>query len=125
MMARPKYSPQTDSNSHVITDFLKDITHYGGLPLDWADLSRYGGRMLDGCLCLGPLPIFCEIKTPEAYAKKNHDMTAGEKEFFDTWPSPKAFIVDEADIAEILRNWYPVAIGLQEIIERKANERRR
>ena len=121
-MARPKHNPRSDENHKIVSDFVNRIQTYGGMPLACRDMSKKGGSMVDWALCLGPLTIWPEVKTPEAFASKDNGMTAGELDFFETWPAPKALIVDDADIAEMLQNWYPVAMSLQAAIERKANE---
>ena len=112
-MRRIRY-PKTDANHSIVPDFINGVGGtYGGLPLAFRDVSRLGGSMLDWVICLGPLAIFVEVKTEEAYCSKDCGATKGERDFFRTWPGCKAFAVTTADMAEIVQNHLDAAYALQ------------
>ena len=118
-MRRIKY-PKTDANHSIVPDFINGVGGvYGGLRLTYRDVSKLGGSMLDWVISLGPLVIFVEVKTEEAYFSKDCGMTKGERDFFQTWPGCKAFAVTEADMAEIVQNHLDAAYSLQAALERK------
>ena len=117
MSRRPKH-PKPDENHSIVPDFINGLGGvYGGLPLAYRDLSKYGGSMLDYVIGLGPLAIFVEVKSEEAYRSKNCGATKGELDFFSTWPGCKAFAVTGADLAEIVNNHLEAAYALQAVLE--------
>ena len=93
MSRRPKYNPKTDENHNIVPDFIFAVGgSYRGYDLDYIDISKTGGRRVDYIIAVGDTNIFIEVKTPEAYATKNHGMTDGEQSFFRTWPGRKAIV---------------------------------
>ena len=118
-MSRIRY-PKTDANHSIVPDFVNGLGGtYGGLPLVYRDLSKYGGSILDYVICLGQLAIFVEVKTEEAYNSKDSGATKGELDFFSTWPGCKAFAVTGADLAEIVSNHLAAAYALKAALEAK------
>ena len=114
---RPKY-PKPDTNHDLVPVFCERLGYrWQGLLLKPMDTSKLGGEFLDWILNIGPLPVYIEVKTPEAYRKPNHDMTPGERDFFTNYPDiPKAIVSDYQQMADALDKWGPVAIRLQEIL---------
>ena len=118
-MPRTRY-PKTDANHSIVPDFINGLGGvYGGLTLDYRDVSKLGGSMLDHLFCVGPLVIVVEVKTEEAIRSKNMGMTKGESDFFNTWPGPKAICATISDVAEVARNHLSAAYALQAALERK------
>ena len=109
---RPRY-PKPDENHSIIKDYVDEVQIYGGLPLRCMDISKLGGEFVDWIVFLGPLTIFCEVKTPEAYQKKDYNLTEGEKKFFKFNPAPKYIIANEQHISDMLHDHLDAAYILE------------
>lgn len=121
MTRRPRYNPVTDRNHGIVPAFVDTWRgEYGGYKIDCMDISKTGGRSVDWIIAVGNINAFVEVKTPEAYARDGHGLTAGEAEFFRTWPGRKCIIdcierledfvigcVNELDALEENYNDYP------------------
>ena len=93
MTRRPRYNPKPDDNHALVPQFIDAVGGtYRGFPLDCMDISKTGGRRVDWIIAVGPINVFVEIKTPEAYASQDCGLTEGEREFFATWPGRKAIV---------------------------------
>lgn len=119
-MPRPKYAPNPDQNHRIPVEYLRDrcggfetrkdgntvayTANYHGEKILLIDLSKYGGVLTDWIIqnCETGKVLWLECKTPEAYAQKNHDMTAGESYLSDN-VSNFCFCVDDGDMENILK----------------------
>lgn len=109
MNYRPKHT-QRDLNHYIVKDVSEDLgLSYGGLPIYLVDVSDKGGEMLDWLLWLGGLCIAIEVKTEEAFRLKDHRLKPGESAFIAKCPGPKAIVVTEQDVADLLAKWYSIA----------------
>lgn len=98
-----------DDNHYIVRDFLMwgcagyddslvkkyklYKANYRGLLIVAYDMSKHGGAMSDWLVLAGSTaPMFVEVKTPEAYKRKDHDMTAGEMVLAALYPD-RFFIV--------------------------------
>ena len=98
----PSYRPQRatgkgDANHMIVRDYLRDrcggfitapkevrggsmgyAANYRGHLVTALDLSKFGGLLPDWLVACNGRVVLVEIKTPEAYAKINNNLTAGE-----------------------------------------------
>lgn len=72
---------------------IEDTSSHGGLSLDY----RFRGR--DG------ITLDIEVKTPEAYKAKDHDMTPGEKLYFETFPRHGYVITMAEELYIVIRGY--------------------
>jgi hypothetical protein len=96
---RPKH-PKPDANHRIVADFAA-IGHYRGYKVAAVDVSSLAATGFDWLLAVGAVNVCIEIKTPEAYASKDHGLTRGEQDFFATWPGRKAIICSYKMLANL------------------------
>ena len=120
-MSRPKRTNK-DANHWIPRDFLRDrcggfevvqfgkgtprayTANYRGVQVVLWDTADFGGVWSDWFMyCpLTGRSRWIEIKTDEAYGKKDHDMTDGEKWLESLEPLPFRIIVTEDAFSELI-----------------------
>lgn len=117
IIKKPKYVASLDKNHMIVRDFLRDIC--GGFEdhaeggyvcyaanlrgyRAWAvDTSRLGGLFLDWIIGVEQESCWVEIKTPEAYATKDHGLRPGERWTLDNLPARKEIATTADDVIHI------------------------
>lgn len=101
MTYRPKYTTRPDDNHKIVIDYLRDAcggyqsfksgntngysASRRGYTVFAIDTSKVGGLLPDWLIGASTFDharsqiALCEVKTPEAYKTKDHDLTDGEK----------------------------------------------
>ena len=118
-MTRPRYATAPDKNHRIPVEYLRDrcggfeankigkapayTANYQGYKIILIDLSKYGGVLTDWIIqCAETNRFFwVESKTPEAYAKKDNDVTRGEGWLLSQVNNFR-FCVDDTDMKKIL-----------------------
>lgn len=114
-MPAPRYNKKPDKNHDIPKDFMryacggyeaikdengKVIGHtafYQGYKLVLRDTSKQGGLVTDYdlyCVDTNKM-VLLEVKTEEAYAKKNHDTTTGEAWLWGNVKNMRFVVTDE------------------------------